>query len=112
MKFIYVFFSFSFRTSFNQFTGLNFSVADFTTVTQSFAELKKSFFEMTDSVGNAVTTILEPIFNALGIDTTNNVSILNAFKMTDDILRQGIQSITDLINSVGTIKCIEVVYYA
>lgn len=66
----------SFRTSFNQFTGLNFSVADFTTVTQSFAELKKSFFEMTDSVGNAVTTILEPIFNALGIDTTNNVSMI------------------------------------
>ena len=32
------------------------------------------------------------------------MSILNAFKMTDDILRQGIQSITDIINSVGTIN--------
>ena len=37
-------------------------------------------------------------------NTANNVSILNAFKMTDDVLRQGIQSITDLINSVGTIN--------
>ena len=36
--------------------------------------------------------------------TVTNVSILNAFKMTDDILRQGIQSITDIINSVGTIN--------
>ncbi len=36
--------------------------------------------------------------------TETNVSILNAFKMTDDILRQGIQSITDIINSVGTIN--------
>ena len=36
-------------------------------------------------------------------NTEKNVSILDAFKMTDDILRQGIQSITDLINTVGTI---------
>ena len=55
---------------------------------------------------------LKPNVNALIIisndqllkNTENNVSILNAFKMTDDILRQGIQSITDLINSVGTIN--------
>ena len=55
---------------------------------------------------------LKPNVNALIVisndklleNTTNNVSILNAFKMTDDILRQGIQSITDLINSVGTIN--------
>lgn len=55
---------------------------------------------------------LKPHVNALIVisndqllqNTTNNVSILNAFKMTDDILRQGVQSITDLINSVGTIN--------
>lgn len=55
---------------------------------------------------------LKPNVNALIIisndkllkNTESNVSILNAFKMTDDILRQGIQSITDLINSVGTIN--------
>lgn len=37
-------------------------------------------------------------------NTNKDVSILNAFKMTDDILRQGIQSITDIINSVGEIN--------
>lgn len=37
-------------------------------------------------------------------NTAKDVSILNAFKMTDDILRQGIQSITDIINSVGEIN--------
>ncbi len=37
-------------------------------------------------------------------NTEKNVSILDAFKMTDDILRQGIQSVTDLINTVGTIN--------
>ena len=55
---------------------------------------------------------LKPNVNALIIisndkllaNTDSNVSILNAFKMTDDILRQGIQSITDIINSVGTIN--------
>lgn len=55
---------------------------------------------------------LKPNVNALIIisndkllsNTESNVSILNAFKMTDDILRQGIQSITDIINSVGTIN--------
>ena len=55
---------------------------------------------------------LKPNVNALIIisndkllkSTENNISILNAFKLTDDILRQGIQSITDLINSVGTIN--------
>ena len=55
---------------------------------------------------------LKPNVNALIVisndkllqNTETNVSILNAFKMTDDILRQGIQSITDIINSVGTIN--------
>ena len=55
---------------------------------------------------------LKPNVNALIVisndqllkNTETNVSILNAFKMTDDILKQGIQSITDLINSVGTIN--------
>mgnify|MGYP001861235250 FL=1 len=55
---------------------------------------------------------LKPNVNALIIisndkllkSTEDNISILNAFKLTDDILRQGIQSITDLINSVGTIN--------
>lgn len=37
-------------------------------------------------------------------NTDSNVSILNAFKLTDDILRQAIESITDLIYSVGTIN--------
>ena len=55
---------------------------------------------------------LKPNVNALIVisndkllqNTANNISILNAFKMTDDILKQGIQSITDIINSVGTIN--------
>ncbi len=55
---------------------------------------------------------LKPNVNALIVisndqllaNTDSNVSILNAFKMTDDILRQAIVSITDLINSVGTIN--------
>lgn len=42
--------------------------------------------------------------NQLLANTTSNISILNAFKMTDDVLRQSIQSMTDLINSVGTIN--------
>lgn len=42
--------------------------------------------------------------NELLASTTTNVSILNAFKLTDDVLRQAIESITDLINSVGTIN--------
>ena len=37
-------------------------------------------------------------------NTDSDVSILNAFKLTDDILRQAIESITDLIYSVGTIN--------
>lgn len=37
-------------------------------------------------------------------NTSKEVPILDAFKMTDDVLRQGIQSITDIINSVGTIN--------
>ncbi len=55
---------------------------------------------------------LKPYVNALIVisndkllkNTTSNLSILNAFKMTDDVLRQGIESVTDLINSVGTIN--------
>ena len=42
--------------------------------------------------------------NELLENTDNSVSILNAFKLTDDILRQAIESITDLIYSVGTIN--------
>ena len=42
--------------------------------------------------------------NQLLANTENNVSIINAFKLTDDILRQAIESITDLIFSVGTIN--------
>lgn len=42
--------------------------------------------------------------NQLLENTENNVSIINAFKLTDDILRQAIESITDLICSVGTIN--------
>ena len=37
-------------------------------------------------------------------NTEAQVSILNAFKLTDDVLRQAIQSITDLINTVGEIN--------
>ena len=55
---------------------------------------------------------LRPNVNALIVisndklleNTQNNLSILNAFKLTDDVLRQGIESITDLINSIGTIN--------
>lgn len=36
--------------------------------------------------------------------TDANVSILDAFKKTDDVLRQAIEAITDLIYSVGTIN--------
>ncbi len=36
-------------------------------------------------------------------NTAKDVSILDAFKMTDDILRQGIEAITDLVSTVGTI---------
>jgi len=36
--------------------------------------------------------------------TDANISIINAFKKTDDVLRQAIESITDLIYSVGTIN--------
>ena len=42
--------------------------------------------------------------NELLASTTTNVSILNAFKLTDDVLRQAIESITDLVNSIGTIN--------
>ncbi|MBR3134203.1 MAG: cell division protein FtsZ [Clostridia bacterium] len=42
--------------------------------------------------------------NQLLENTDKNVSILNAFKLTDDILRQAVESITDLIQSVGTIN--------
>lgn len=42
--------------------------------------------------------------NQLLKNTESNVSIINAFKLTDDILRQAIQAITDLIKSVGTIN--------
>lgn len=55
---------------------------------------------------------LRPNVNALIVisndqllsNTDTQVSILDAFKLTDDILRQAIQSITELINTVGTIN--------
>lgn len=55
---------------------------------------------------------LKPNVNALIIisndkllkNTDSNISIINAFKRTDDILKQGIEAITDIINSVGTIN--------
>ena len=55
---------------------------------------------------------LKPNVNALIVisndqlmqNTDTQVSILNAFKMTDDVLRQSIQSITELINTVGEIN--------
>lgn len=55
---------------------------------------------------------LQPNVNSLIIisndklleSTDGDVTILNAFKRTDDILRQAIESITDLIYSVGTIN--------
>lgn len=37
-------------------------------------------------------------------NSSENVSIINAFKLTDDVLRQAVKSITDLINSVGDIN--------
>ena len=42
--------------------------------------------------------------NQLLENTSKNVPILDAFKLTDDILRQAIESVTDLIYSVGTIN--------
>ncbi len=36
--------------------------------------------------------------------TDSNTSVLQAFKMTDDILRQAIQSVTEIIQTVGTIN--------
>ena len=55
---------------------------------------------------------LKPNVNALIVidndqllaSTDTQVSILDAFKLTDDILRQAIQAITELINTVGTIN--------
>lgn len=50
---------------------------------------------------NALITISN---DELLANTESNISILNAFKLTDDILRQAIEAITDLIYSVGTIN--------
>ena len=55
---------------------------------------------------------LKPNVNALIIinndqlieSTDKNVSMVDAFKLTDDVLRQAVESITDLIYSVGTIN--------
>lgn len=55
---------------------------------------------------------LKPNVNALIVisndkliaNTKSDISMVNAFKMTDDVLRQAIQAITDIINSVGTIN--------
>lgn len=36
--------------------------------------------------------------------TDSSVTMIKAFSLTDDVLRQGIESVTDLINSIGTIN--------
>ena len=40
----------------------------------------------------------------LKIEEKKKMSVINAFKMADDVLEQGIKSITDLITSVGDIN--------
>ena len=57
-----------------------------------------------EKLKNNVNSLIIISNNQLLENTDNNVSILNAFKLTDDILRQAIESITDLIHSVGTIN--------
>lgn len=42
--------------------------------------------------------------NQLLKNTESNVTMLNAFKLTDDVLKQAINAITDLIQSVGAIN--------
>ena len=42
--------------------------------------------------------------NKLLENSGTNTSIINAFKMTDDVLRQAVESITDLVFSIGTIN--------
>jgi cell division protein FtsZ len=42
--------------------------------------------------------------NKLLETSTQETTIIDAFKMTDDVLRQAVQSITDLVFSIGTIN--------
>lgn len=42
--------------------------------------------------------------NKLLENSGTNTSIIDAFKMTDDVLRQAVESITDLVFSIGTIN--------
>lgn len=42
--------------------------------------------------------------NKLLESSGSNTSIIDAFKMTDDVLRQAVESITDLVFSIGTIN--------
>ena len=37
-------------------------------------------------------------------NSDQNISIIDAFKLTDDVLKQAVESISDLINSVGDIN--------
>jgi len=55
---------------------------------------------------------LKPFVNSLIVisndrllkNSAQNISILDAFKLTDDVLKQAVESISDLINSVGDIN--------
>lgn len=42
--------------------------------------------------------------NKLLQSSSTNTSIIDAFKMTDDVLRQAVESVTDLVFSIGTIN--------
>ena len=55
---------------------------------------------------------LKPYVNSLIVisndrllkNSDQNISIIDAFKLTDDVLKQAVESISDLINSVGDIN--------
>jgi len=55
---------------------------------------------------------LKPYVNSLIVisndrllkNSNQNISIIDAFKLTDDVLKQAVESISDLINSVGDIN--------
>ena len=55
---------------------------------------------------------LKPFVNSLIVisndrllkNSDQNISIIDAFKLTDDVLKQAVESISDLINSVGDIN--------
>ena len=37
--------------------------------------------------------------------TTEKITLLNAFEIANDVLRQGVQSISDLVNATGLVNC-------